>query len=95
MNKKTILACCLSVIAIGGLLSFKLIKNDSTNEVENAGLKLPGNFKASIIADNLGSARHLVATPQGDIYVHLGRSEERRVGKECCALCRSRWSPYH
>ena len=25
----------------------------------------------------------------------LGRSEERRVGKECCALCRSRWSPYH
>ena len=22
---------------------------------------------------------------------HLGRSEERRVGKEC----RSRWSPYH
>ena len=24
-----------------------------------------------------------------------GRSEERRVGKECYALCRSRWSPYH
>ena len=24
-----------------------------------------------------------------------GRSEERRVGKECAGLCRSRWSPYH
>jgi D-alanine transaminase len=24
-----------------------------------------------------------------------GRSEERRVGKECRRLCRSRWSPYH
>ena len=24
-----------------------------------------------------------------------GRSEERRVGKECLRLCRSRWSPYH
>ena len=24
-----------------------------------------------------------------------GRSEERRVGKECVSLCRSRWSPYH
>ena len=24
-----------------------------------------------------------------------GRSEERRVGKECVFLCRSRWSPYH
>ena len=25
----------------------------------------------------------------------LVRSEERRVGKECGLLCRSRWSPYH
>src|SRR3546814_12843243 len=25
----------------------------------------------------------------------LGRSEERRVGKECVSTCRSRWSPFH
>ena len=25
----------------------------------------------------------------------IKRSEERRVGKECLRLCRSRWSPYH
>ena len=25
----------------------------------------------------------------------VDRSEERRVGKECCLVCRSRWSPYH
>jgi kynureninase len=25
----------------------------------------------------------------------LCRSEERRVGKECRTVCRSRWSPYH
>ena len=25
----------------------------------------------------------------------FNRSEERRVGKECLRLCRSRWSPYH
>ena len=25
----------------------------------------------------------------------IPRSEERRVGKECLRLCRSRWSPYH
>src|ERR1035437_1010769 len=34
-------------------------------------------------------------TPGGDLFIamafHEGRSEERRVGKEC----RSRWSPYH
>ena len=28
---------------------------------------------------------------KGEIFGLLGRSEERRVGKEC----RSRWSPYH
>ena len=27
--------------------------------------------------------------------VEAQRSEERRVGKECVSLCRSRWSPYH
>jgi hypothetical protein len=27
--------------------------------------------------------------------VTKARSEERRVGKECRRLCRSRWSPYH
>src|SRR3546814_15714527 len=25
----------------------------------------------------------------------VGRSEERRVGRECVSTCRSRWSPYH
>ena len=36
-----------------------------------------------------------------DLHTHIlphvddGRSEERRVGKECLRLCRSRWSPYH
>src|SRR3546814_1219106 len=27
--------------------------------------------------------------------IAAGRSEERRVGKECVSTCRSRWSPYH
>jgi LysR family transcriptional regulator (chromosome initiation inhibitor) len=40
----------------------------------------------------LGSMRYApVATQE---FVHR-RSEERRVGKECRRLCRSRWSPYH
>ena len=33
-----------------------------------------------------------------DLYLYDARnkrSEERRVGKECLRLCRSRWSPYH
>ena len=35
-------------------------------------------------------AREMIATLKAQ-----GRSEERRVGKECASMCRSRWSPYH
>ena len=29
------------------------------------------------------------------LLAEIRRSEERRVGKECGVMCRSRWSPYH
>ena len=46
-----------------------------------------GIFVASTPSEGMGrSMSESVATM---------RSEERRVGKECYALCRSRWSPYH
>ena len=38
--------------------------------------------------------RFAAAGPKG-CTKHPHRSEERRVGKECVSLCRSRWSPYH
>jgi proline iminopeptidase len=50
------------------------------------------------------SAWHLFANSfpaeeRGDLLTACAsrvlRSEERRVGKECRRLCRSRWSPYH
>ena len=40
---------------------------------------------------DLLSAAEWVASHTG----RSGRSEERRVGKECPSKCRSRWSPYH
>ena len=42
------------------------------------------------LGDMHGKERLLVV-----VLVLLCRSEERRVGKECRRLCRSRWSPYH
>ena len=39
------------------------------------------------------AAQGLAPAPETDLFP--GRSEERRVGKECLRLCRSRWSPYH
>ena len=44
----------------------------------NAGLTLPTGFCASIAADNLGLARHMVVSPRGDLYVML--NEERQGG---------------
>ena len=42
----------------------------------------------------IGSAAILAAGILGETS-DVDRSEERRVGKECTVLCRSRWSPYH
>src|SRR3546814_11825943 len=36
-----------------------------------------------------------VAAQAAHLPLRQGRSEERRVGKECVSTCRSRWSPYH
>jgi hypothetical protein len=51
------------------------------------------------IQSSLGFAKpsHILIFPfeRKGIVTAAVRSEERRVGKECRRLCRSRWSPYH
>src|SRR3546814_18349746 len=51
----------------------------------------PSNSIASALANEFYEAGGL----QKSALLELGRSEERRVGKECVSTCRSRWSPYH
>ena len=46
-----------------------------------------------LISAVLELARRVMA--EGTVEVVGVGSEERRVGKECCLVCRSRWSPYH
>jgi len=43
---------------------------------DNAGLMLPVGFSAVKVADNLGEARHIAVTKEGDIYVKLGRKKD-------------------
>ena len=60
------------------------------------GIDLPLYWKRSALSAVAG--RELAnANKMGPIKeeAFLARSEERRVGKECALLCRSRWSPYH
>ena len=56
-----------------------------TTDVDNIALT-HGVAHAIAIATRAVEARALVV---------VERSEERRVGKECASMCRSRWSPYH
>ena len=56
----------------------------------------PGNPLAILVGepenDVAGRLDGIIARP---VELREVRSEERRVGKECPQLCRSRWSPYH
>ena len=57
----------------------------------------PGAFAWSVASRPTGSSADLaVALPDAEAVTRYDhRSEERRVGKECASMCRSRWSPYH
>ena len=45
------------------------------------------------VAGNIAYGLKREGLPRAEI--DRRRSEERRVGKECRTVCRSRWSPYH
>src|SRR3546814_12723463 len=54
-----------------------------------------GSAHARLPVPAVASARHEPCDVfRCELRSH-GRSEERRVGKECVSTCRSRWSPYH
>src|SRR3546814_19399314 len=49
----------------------------------------------AILGANGAGKTTLMRTLSGLITPRGGRSEERRVGKECVSTCRSRWSASH
>src|SRR3546814_17902196 len=55
--------------------------------LRHCGLKLLVSATRFLKADYLALLHTIVPEARG-------RSEERRVGKECVSTCRSRWSPY-
>ena len=48
-----------------------------------------------VLGLDLQGGSHILLEVDANDVRRQKRSEERRVGKECYALCRSRWSPYH
>ena len=53
------------------------------------------SFWLAVENEEVGLLLFCVCVYVSEFYLHTARSEERRVGKECLRLCRSRWSPYH
>ena len=72
------------------LLFFMVMAGKQVKEAE-LGIQVPGASQASSTAKTPVTIR---VGPEG-VVTFNDRSEERRVGKECLRLCRSRWSPYH
>ena len=48
-----------------------------------------------VFMTGLTDTEHVLAAFDAGGVDYVTRSEERRVGKECASMCRSRWSPYH
>ena len=58
-------------------------------------LALKGDAQSWLLNLPKCSIRSWRALKEAFLGAFQGRSEERRVGKECTSWCRSRWSPYH
>ena len=94
--------CLFCKIAAGEIPSNKLFEDDKLLAFYDIDPQAPVHFLV-IPKQHIASAAALTeddAALLGHIYAVIAqlckkRSEERRVGKECLRLCRSRWSPYH
>ena len=79
-----------------------LERNDEAQIRPNASPGVPGKepkrrwwlwlLALAVLAFGVYRVHQGMVAPQA---ANTSRSEERRVGKECSELCRSRWSPYH
>src|SRR5262245_26690874 len=63
------------IVAVFADISFIPIEKNKKmlKAFENAGLKLPGGFSASMILDSIGKARHIIVTKKNTIYIKLSK----------------------
>ena len=86
------IACVLSGMLLGPLGGLASGLGSALYDLTNP-IFAPECWLTFLTKGAMGLAAGLVfRTPE---QRETARSEERRVGKECLRLCRSRWSPYH
>src|SRR3546814_1016827 len=92
---KLCVLCCQCFFFFKQKTAYEMRISDWSSDVCSSDLRAAGRARANYgfymgaSNDNLDAIRAL------DPLTAPGRSEERRVGKECVRTCRSRWSPYH
>ncbi len=86
--KKILQSCTLSLVAMS-IACLSACAADSLKVVtasgimadqDNAGLQLPSGFGALVVADGLARPRHIVVSPQGDLFVKLNGKIEAGKG---------------
>ena len=63
----------LGFAAAGALAIAQTQPRSAACDPDNGGITVPQGFCASVVADDLGAARHLAVSPHGDLYVALRR----------------------
>src|SRR3546814_17571064 len=77
---------------INGARNF-VVEGDCSTEVRG---KLQFFARQILHQDRRASGNRRTAGSEAPLlFIIAGRSEERRVGKECVSTCRARWSAYH
>ena len=83
MQKKlVVLFVIIALLLLGLIVRLMYIEHTSGKKYEKKVLSLQ-KYDSTVIPYQRGNITSTL------------RSEERRVGKECDRVCRSRWSPYH
>ena len=88
IHSVAIIFCIGTDMVVGGTRPWKLVGY----MVVVSGVTPLGVIIGVVVSASANTHHLLVGIMQG---LAAGRSEERRVGKECSFRCRSRWSPYH
>src|SRR5947208_5391439 len=60
----------VSLLRASNRLNAGAMLESQTCPSNDSGLKLPAGFCATVFADNIGHARHMVAAPNGVLYVN-------------------------
>src|SRR3546814_12045348 len=73
-------------------VSFDIAPGETLGLVGESGCGKSTTGKAIMRLNPITSGRVVF---DGRDIAQMGRSEARRVGKECVSTCRSRWEPFH